>query len=319
MSSRQAFALALHGGAGTFDRERLTAEREHACREALAEALRSGHAVLDAGGGAVDAVAAAVACMEDSPLFNAGRGSVFTHDGRHEMDAAVMSGSDHAAGAVLGVSRVRNPVRLAVEVMRASEHVMLAGAGAEQFAAERDVLLVDPAWFSTARRRRQLARVQGIAADELRLSEDETDDHKFGTVGAVALDRSGDLAAATSTGGMTNKRYGRIGDSPVIGAGTYADNAAGAVSATGHGEYFLRCVVAHDICARVRYADIDLQHAADAVIRQRLASIGGEGGVVAMDPGGHVVYSFNTNGMYRGHIDAQGRCVTAVFAGESES
>ncbi|HEX7118167.1 MAG TPA: isoaspartyl peptidase/L-asparaginase, partial [Longimicrobiales bacterium] len=268
-----AIAIAIHGGAGTIRRGDMTPEAEKAYRAKLEEALRAGYAVLEDGGTSLDAVVAAITVMEDSPLFNAGKGAVFTNAGTNELDAAIMDGATLRAGAVAGVKTVKNPILLARAVMERSPHVMLAGAGAEAFAAEQGLELVDPEYFFTQHRWDALQRIKAEEAGKP-VSEPQgpqaffPDDRKFGTVGAVALDRHGNLAAGTSTGGMTNKRWGRIGDSPIIGAGTYANNASCAVSATGHGEYFIRNVVAHDICARVEYGGQTLEEAANYVVMQ---------------------------------------------------
>jgi beta-aspartyl-peptidase (threonine type) len=328
MANETKTALAIHGGAGTILKENMTPGLERAYQARLEEALRAGHAVLTAGGSAVEAVQAAIVVMEDSELFNAGKGAVFTHQRTNEMDASIMDGATLNAGAASGVTTVRNPIRLAAAVMTRSRHVMLSGKGADQFAASVGLQIVDPAYFHTERRWQQLLEVQKKDPDASTLSEHESDraaaqppadrtrwpdDEKFGTVGAVALDRYGNLAAGTSTGGMTNKKYGRIGDSPIIGAGTYADNAACAISATGHGEFFIRAAVAHDVCARAQYRGISLQQAADEVVMDKLVKMGGAGGIIGMDPSGRVVYSFNTAGMYRGSIDADGRVRTAIY------
>ncbi len=314
-------AIVIHGGAGTILRENLTPDVEAAYRDKLAEAVRAGHAVLADGGTGREAVIAAITLMEDSALFNAGHGAVFTHEGRVELDASIMDGSDLNAGAIASVTRVRNPIRLADRVLSHSPHVMLVGEGAEVFAADQGLPLVENSYFHTDRRRKALQR----AIDEEReaLSEDTGDipvivDDKHGTVGAVALDQYGNIAAGTSTGGMTNKRFGRVGDSPIIGAGTYADNRACGISATGHGEYFIRAAVAHDICARVLYGNRDLQTAADEVIQQQLVAMGAEGGVIGLAPDGTVVYSFNTAGMYRAAISSAGELSVGIY-GESES
>ncbi len=326
MADESNLRIAIHGGAGTILRENLTPELEQAYRAKLEEALRAGYTVLTSGGTAVEAVQEAIVTMEDSPLFNAGKGAVFTHHKTNEMDASIMEGATLNAGAAAGVSTVRNPIRLAAAVMTQSSHVMLSGKGAEQFAASVGLQIVDPAYFWTERRWQQLLEVQKNDPQASVLSEHESDraavvpggtrwpdDNKFGTVGAVALDKHGNLAAGTSTGGMTNKKYGRIGDSPVIGAGTYADNSAGAISATGHGEFFIRAAVAHDICARTLYRGVSLQKAADEVIMDKLVKMGGEGGIVGLDPAGNVVFSFNSTGMYRGFIDSTGKAHTAIF------
>jgi beta-aspartyl-peptidase (threonine type) len=327
MAAETNVSIAIHGGAGTILREKLTPDMEQAYRDALQQALKAGHAVLTAGGSSVDAVQAAIVLMEDSPLFNAGKGAVFTHDKTNEMDASIMEGRALKAGAAAGVSTVKNPIRLAAAIMNRSKHVMLSGRGAEQFARDAGLEIVDPSYFRTERRWNELMELLKKDPGASILSEDPVpkpepgrdqaavwpDDHKFGTVGAVALDRFGNLAAGTSTGGMTNKRWGRIGDSPVIGAGTYADNNACAISATGHGEFFIRAAVAHDICARVLYKGISLQQAADEVIMDKLVKMKGDGGIVGLDPKGNAVFSFNTPGMYRGHVDKAGKIHTAVF------
>ncbi|MFC7048854.1 isoaspartyl peptidase/L-asparaginase family protein [Emcibacter nanhaiensis] len=317
------YRLVIHGGAGTILRENMTPEKEQAYRAKLEEALRAGQAVLKDGGEALDAVAAAIHVMEDSPLFNAGRGAVFTHEGRNEMDASIMDGRDLNAGAVTGVTRIKHPIDLAREVMVHSRHVMLAGSGAEEFAAEQGMDFVNPDYFRTQRRWDQLQNA--LKNDELSLDHTEEDfdviegvdpedpDHKFGTVGAVALDVRGNLAAGTSTGGMTNKRYHRIGDSPIIGAGTYADNNSCGVSATGHGEFFIRATVARSICALMEYKGLSLQEAADEIIMKKLVKMGGDGGIIALDPKGNVTMTFNTPGMYRGYISEQGEPKVFIY------
>jgi L-asparaginase / beta-aspartyl-peptidase len=286
-----AWGLVLHGGAGVITRDKLTPAREAAIRADLERALRAAHAVLAGGGKSADAVTAAITILEDSPLFNAGKGAVFTHDGVNELDAAIMDGRGHTAGAVAGVRTIKNPILLAKAVMQNGRHVMLVGRGAEEFAATAGIEIVDPSYFRTEERWQELQHA---------LAEDH-----FGTVGVVALDRSGDLAAGTSTGGLTNKRYGRVGDSPIIGAGTYADEHCG-VSATGHGELFIRYTVARDICARVEYAHVPLAQAADEVVDHELVAAHGDGGIIAMDAEGHFTLTFNTPGMYRGYITEDG-------------
>jgi beta-aspartyl-peptidase (threonine type) len=311
------YGLVVHGGAGTILPDRMTAEQEAAYRGALEAALRVGHAVLAEGGSSLDAVVTAITRLEDDSLFNAGKGAVFTAEGTVELDASIMDGATLQAGAVGGVKRIKNPITLARQVMEASPHVMMVGDGAETFAQEQGMALVENDYFYTERRRRALDRVQQREQMEessghvLELSED--DDYKLGTVGAVALDQNGNLAAATSTGGMTNKRYGRIGDSPIIGAGTYANNETCAVSATGHGEYFIRGVIAHDIAAMMDYAGLSLTEASNAVIHGKLTERGGSGGVIAIDREGNVAMPFNTPGMYRGHIDADGTVTVKIF------
>lgn len=294
------FGLVIHGGAGTITRAQLSPEREAETRAKLTEAVNAGYAVLEKGGASLDAVVAAIEILEDSPLFNAGIGAVYTSDGRHELDASIMDGATRGAGAVAAVSDVRNPIRLARGVLEKSEHVMLSGAGAEAFARTLGMEPVDNTLFDTEFRRGQLERAQSAEDRGAALAPMEIES-KFGTVGAVALDRHGNLAAGTSTGGTTNKRYGRIGDSPVIGAGTFADNDSCAVSSTGHGEYFIRYVVAYDICALTRYSDLSLEDAANRVVNDKLVKAGGAGGVIAMDRAGNVSMPFNTEGMYRAY------------------
>ncbi|HEY0334245.1 MAG TPA: isoaspartyl peptidase/L-asparaginase [Stenotrophomonas sp.] len=302
--------LVIHGGAGV-EKSGLSAEEQAAARAAMAQALRTGHAVLQQGGSAVDAVAATITVLEDAPQFNAGRGAVFTHDGRNELDAAIMDGATGQAGAIAGVHRVRNPIQLARAVMQHSPHVMLVGDGAEAFAQTQGIRLVDPAYFRTEKRWQQLQKALKEEAAQQAHQDLETAKH-FGTVGALALDTQGRLAAGTSTGGMTNKRYGRVGDAPLIGAGTYA-NAQCAVSGTGWGEYYIRAVAAYDICARMKYAGESLQQAADTVIDQQIPAAGGNGGAIALDAQGHVAFPFNTQGMYRGWIGADGVPHVAIF------
>ncbi|PIQ38320.1 MAG: isoaspartyl peptidase/L-asparaginase [Lysobacterales bacterium CG17_big_fil_post_rev_8_21_14_2_50_64_11] len=302
-------ALVIHGGAGTINRDALTAEREQAIRAALDRALDAGHAVLAAGGPALDAVAAVVVVLEDSPYFNAGKGAVFNAEGVNELDSAIMDGSTQRAGAVAGVHRVRNPVLLARAVMEQSPHVMLVGDGAEAFASAIGMALVEPAWFRTEERWQQLQDAKARASAQVALPRS----YYFGTVGAVALDSNGHIAAATSTGGMTNKRWGRVGDAPIIGAGTWADAGCG-VSATGWGEFFIRLHVAADICARMAYRGDTLTAAAESVVLQRLPAMGGDGGVIAIDGQGNIAMPFNTAGMYRAWIKPDGSRGTAVYA-----
>ena len=325
-----AWSFAIHGGAGTLSRENMTPEREAEYEAALQGALDAGAAVLRAGGSAMDAVETAILLMEDDPKFNAGRGAVFTWEGTNELDAAVMDGRDRSAGAVTGVTSIKNPILLARAVMRDGRHVFLSGAGAEEFARERQIETAEPAWFQTEARREALERMK---AD--RVSAYDVD-RKFGTVGAVALDQAGNLAAGTSTGGMTGKRWGRIGDAPVIGAGTYADNRSCAVSATGAGEYFIRVGVAQEICTRLRLAgDTTLEEfangspeggeiilteklvegVADAVMAE-VTQLGGDGGVIVVAPSGAAVFSFNTSGMYRGRATSEGINEVAIFGDE---
>jgi beta-aspartyl-peptidase (threonine type) len=305
--------LVIHGGAGVIKRD-MTPAREKAVRAALAHALQDGHARLKAGKSALDAVTAALTVLEDDPNFNAGKGSVFTHDGRNELDAAIMDGYTLRAGAVAGVQRVKNPILLARAVMEQSPHVMLSGAGAEAFAQSIGMALVDPSYFRTDERWQQLQKALKEDAEKQPRADVETAKH-FGTVGAVALDMHGHLAAATSTGGMTDKRWGRIGDSPVIGAGTYA-NSGCAVSGTGWGEFYLRTVAAHAICMKVTQMRVPLKRAAAEVINQEIPSLGGNGGAIALDADGHIAIPFNTDGMYRGWIGDDAEPHVAIWPGE---
>ncbi|MCF8275196.1 MAG: isoaspartyl peptidase/L-asparaginase [Flavobacteriales bacterium] len=292
--------LVIHGGAGTLLKSEMSAEKEAAYLEALKVALEAGNALLSKGASALDAVELAVKIMEDSPLFNAGKGSVFTADGLHEMDASIMSGKDRMAGAVCGVTSVKNPVSLARLVMEKSEHVLLSGAGAEAFGKEMNVDFEPASYFDEEWRRKQWLSVRGT--DEIALDHNINPDRKFGTVGAVALDKEGNLAAATSTGGMTNKKYGRVGDSPIIGAGTYANNNTCAVSCTGSGEFFIRGVVAYEVSALIEFKGISLVDACAEVIRKRVLELGGDGGLIALDQQGNLSMEFNTAGMYRGYV-----------------
>lgn len=306
--------LVIHGGAGV-ERASLDAKEEAAARAALEQALRAGHAALMAGQPALDAVTAAITVLEDAPQFNAGRGAVFTHDGRNELDASVMDGASGQAGAVAGVHRVRNPITLARAVMEKSKHVMMVGDGAETFAAEQGIELVDPSWFRTEKRWQQLQKALAEEANAQAAVELPGKAY-FGTVGALALDAQGRLAAGTSTGGMTNKRYGRVGDAPVIGAGTWADERC-AFSGTGWGEYYIRAAAAHDVCARMKYSGVGVRRAAEAVINEAIPAKGGDGGAIALSADGEVAFPFNTEGMYRGWIGADGVPHVAVFAGEA--
>ncbi|UUR07197.1 isoaspartyl peptidase/L-asparaginase family protein [Sphingomonas glaciei] len=300
--------LVIHGGAGVIERSALTPDKEKEIRAGLDRALAAGAAVLERGGAAVDAVDAAVRVLEDDPNFNAGRGAVFTFDGKNELDASIMDGRTRAAGAVAGVTRTKNPIGLARKVMEASNHVMLSGGGADAFSREQGLEQVDPSYFATDYRRTQLETFKSGKVSALNI------EYRYGTVGAVALDKSGHVAAATSTGGMTGKRWNRVGDAPIIGAGTYADDRACAVSATGSGEMFIRVGVAHEICARVRLLKEDAGTAADTVMKE-VAAIDGSGGVIVVTPKGEMAYSFNSAGMYRGKADASGRKV-AIFGDE---
>ena len=308
MPDANSWKLLVHGGAGVIERHLITDAVDQAVREGLRSALEAGAAILAAGGSALDAVEEAARRLEDDPHFNAGRGSVFTYQGTNEMDAAIMDGRRRDAGAVTGVTATRNPVSLARAVMEKSPHVFLSREGADQFSRENDLEQAPPEWFATDERRRQL--------DAMRQSDDHYFDEelKYGTVGAVAIDAEGHVAAATSTGGLTGKRWGRIGDTPLIGAGTYADDRAGAVSATGAGEYFIRSAVAHEICARIRMLGGSAAKAADEVIAD-MAGLGGSGGVIVVSAAGEPAFAFNTPGMYRGIATAQGVKV-AIYADE---
>ncbi len=321
------YVLVIHGGAGTILRSQMTPEKEKAYTEALTEALQKGYAILRSGGSSLDAVTAAVTSMEDCPLFNAGKGAVFTHEGKNEMDAAIMDGRSLAAGSVAGVTVVRNPILAARAVMEKSNHVMMTGRGAEQFAAAQGLAIVDPSYFYTEERWKALQRVK--KEDSLKMELDhgnkqppaagtgsyhfDNRDSKFGTVGAVALDKAGNLAAATSTGGMTNKQYGRIGDAPIIGAGTYANNATCAVSCTGWGEFFIRLVVAKTVSDRMEFGHATLKDAAGDMILKQVPALGGDGGLIAVDREGNYTMPFSTEGMYRGVVTADGKVKVEIF------
>jgi len=294
--------LVIHGGAGTIKKENITPETEQAYREKMEEALRAGYEVLKDSGESCEAIMKAINVMEDSPLFNAGVGAVYTSTGENELDASIMRGNDRNAGSVAGIKTVKNPILAAYEVMVHSPHVMMAGQGAEQFASEQGLEIVDPSYFKTDRRKEQLERVQRV-------------EKEYGTVGAVALDAAGNLCAGTSTGGMTNKKWGRIGDAPIIGAGTYANNATCGVSATGHGEYFIRSVSAYDVSALMQYKGYSVGQAAQEVI-DKTYELGGEGGMITMDNQGHVSMPFSSQGMYRGYITAEGEVTIAIYKEE---
>lgn len=304
------YALVIHGGAGNVAREGMSPEREAEYHAKLEEALAAGESILKNGGASLDAVEAAVRILEDSPLFNAGRGAVFTAEGTNELDAAIMCGATLDAGAVAGITTLRNPITAARKVMEQSPHVMMIGKGAEQFGYEQGIDVVDPSWFFDQQRWNQYR--EWLRRQQTRGALDVND--KMGTVGAVALDTHGNLAAATSTGGMMGKRYGRVGDVPVIGAGTYANNASCAVSATGHGEYFIRHVVAHEISARMLYQGTGLDEAAGGLINGTLREIGANGGVIAVDKDGNISMPFNTTAMYRGFVKSDGSRGTGIFA-----
>ncbi|HEX8651828.1 MAG TPA: isoaspartyl peptidase/L-asparaginase [Pyrinomonadaceae bacterium] len=315
------FGFVMHGGAGTILKSNMTPELEAAYREKLKEALMTGYNILKNDGSSLDAVEAAIRILEDSPLFNAGKGVVLTSEGTAEMDASIMDGKTLNAGAVAAIKHIKNPISLARMVMEQSPHVMMVGDGAEAFAKQRGVELVPQEYFITEKRLKDLQKAKEEEKKQSSPSKETTPqkpaqapaDKKHGTVGAVALDKFGNLAAGTSTGGMTNKKFGRIGDSPIIGAGTYANNRTCAVSATGHGEFFIRSVVAYDIAALMEYKGMPLKEAANLVIMDKLGKLGGTGGVIAIDKDGHIAMPFNTAGMYRGYVGADGKAVVEIY------
>ncbi|TAK62618.1 MAG: isoaspartyl peptidase/L-asparaginase [Bacteroidetes bacterium] len=309
------FGIVVHGGAGTILKSNMTPELEQQYSEKLTEAITAGYEILKNSGTSLDAAEKVINILEDSPLFNAGKGAVFTNAGTNELDAAIMDGKTLKAGAVGGVKHIKNPISLARMVMEQSKHVLLTGDGAETFAKENGMELVPAEYFRTERRWKQL---QDAKAKEDSLKQKKgalplNDEQKYGTVGCVALDKSGNLAAATSTGGTTNKRWGRVGDTPIIGAGTYANNSTCAVSATGTGEFFIRAVVAHDISALMEYKGMSVQQAADEVVMNKLPKINGDGGVIAIDNKGNIAMPFNTSGMYRAYIDNDGNVVVKIY------
>lgn len=324
--AKSKIVLVIHGGAGTIEKDKMTPQKEAAYTAALAEALKAGYAILIKGGRSLDAVEAAVRVLEDCPLFNAGKGAVFTHEGRNELDASIMDGKTLAAGAVAGVTTVKNPVSAARAVMEKSRHVMLTGAGADKFAASVGLEIVDPSYFFTEERWQLLQQVK--KEDSLRRAgghsyndarqEKVYPDSKFGTVGAVALDAEGNLAAATSTGGMTNKMFGRIGDSPIIGAGTYANNATCAISCTGWGEFYIRLVMAKSVSDMMEFGKWSLKNAANEMVMKRLPALGGDGGMIVVDRDGNIAMPFNTAGMYRGFIKADGKPMIGMYKDISE-
>lgn len=309
------FVLVIHGGAGIILKENMTPEKEKAYRDVLTEALQSGYEILDNHGSALDAVEATIRVLEDSPFFNAGKGAVFTGQGKNELDASIMDGETLGAGAVASVTTIKNPITAARAVMTKSKHVLLVGRGAEIFAAAQGLDIVEPEYFFDQRRWDDLLKVK----ESDRASIDEGGESvMFGTVGALALDRNGNLAAGTSTGGLTNKMHGRVGDSPIIGAGTYANNNTCAVSGTGEGEYFMRNLVAYDISALMEYQGMSLEEAAEKVINEKLTGVGGSGGIIALDKDGHVAMTFNTKGMYRGWVDSSGEYRTLMYEDDTE-
>ncbi|RXG18067.1 beta-aspartyl-peptidase (threonine type) [Leeuwenhoekiella aestuarii] len=319
---QQDFAIIIHGGAGTILKENMTDSLEAAYKAKLSEAIKTGYEILKNGGTSLEAVQRTINIMEDSPLFNSAKGAVFNHEGVNELDASIMDGATLNAGAIAGVTNVKNPINLAYEVMTNSEHVLLSGKGAETFAAEKGIELVDPSYFFTQNRYDALQRIlEREKNDSITAASTFIDpfikDEKFGTVGCVALDKNGNLAAGTSTGGMTNKRYNRIGDSPIIGSGTYANNATCGVSSTGWGEYFIRGQVAYDISAQMEYAGKSLKDATHNVIQEKLTKLGGTGGIVALDHYGNPSMEFNTEGMYRAYMNDQGELTLGIY-GENE-
>ncbi|MGI9540959.1 MAG: isoaspartyl peptidase/L-asparaginase family protein [Flavobacteriaceae bacterium] len=310
------FGIVIHGGAGTILRANMTPEKEAAYREVLAEAIQVGHTILKNGGSSQEAVEKTIHIMEDSPLFNAGKGAVLTSDETIELDASFMHGAQLDAGAISGVKTIRHPISAAIKVMENSPHVMLSGAGADAFAASQGLEIVAPEYFFTERRINSLKRVKEAEAKKESISSTEeafVQHQRYGTVGCVALDLEGNLAAGTSTGGMTNKKWNRIGDAPIIGAGTYANNATCAISATGWGEFFIRSVVAHDISALMEYKGLSIQEAAHTVIHDKVGVLGGDGGVVGIDSKGNVAMEMNTPGMYRAHMDAEGKLNVKIY------
>ncbi|HET6246000.1 MAG: isoaspartyl peptidase/L-asparaginase [Bacteroidetes bacterium] len=310
----------IHGGAGTILKKNMTPEKEKEYTDKMEEAVTLGYKILINGGSGLDAIESAIKILEDSPLFNAGKGAVFTHDKRNELDASIMDGKTLKAGAVAGVTTIKNPITAARSVMENSPHVLMVGKGAEKFAREQNLVLVDPSYFKDEKRLEQLKKLQEKEQKSKGLKDGsgyvlplELKDYKYGTVGAVALDSHGNLSAGTSTGGMTNKKYGRIGDSPIIGAGTYANNKTCAVSSTGHGEYFIRSVVAHDISAMMEYKGYSVDEASNEVINKKLINIGGDGGVIALDSQGNYSMTFNTDGMFRAVIDKDGKMFIKIY------
>jgi beta-aspartyl-peptidase (threonine type) len=309
--STNKFALVVHGGAGVWRKE-LTPEKERAARDVMREALLAGQSILKSNGAALDAVEATIRVLEDSPLFNAGKGAVLTSEGTAELDASIMNGATLQCGAVAGVKRIKNPISAARVVMEQSPHVFMVGDGAEMFAKSRGVKLVSPRHFITSERQQQLKRIQAEEKAKTQRSAIDVEHEMIGTVGAVALDMRGNIAAGTSTGGMANKKFGRVGDSPVIGAGTYANNKTCDVSATGHGEYFIRAVVAHDVSALMEYKRLSLVDATAEVMRN-VGALGGKGGLIALDRDGNVAMPFNTEGMFRGVLRANGEMTIVVY------
>lgn len=317
ISAQKKYVLVIHGGAGTIIKSNMTAKQEDEYKAKLTEALKAGYAEIQKGNSSVDAVAASIMIMEDSPLFNAGKGAVFTAEGTNELDASIMYGKDKSAGAIAGVHTIKNPITAAIAVMQKSEHVMLSGVGAEEFAKEQKLDIVDPSYFWTKNRweglqkLKQKEKTTTKKVSQSTLPESYEIDQKFGTVGAVALDKSGNIAAGTSTGGMTNKKYGRIGDAPIIGAGTYANSQVG-ISATGWGEYFIRATAARTIAAKMEYQNKNIQTATQETIDE-IGKMGGDGGVIALDKNGNIAMPFNTAGMYRGAVTEDGEVMIEIY------
>ncbi|UOE42370.1 isoaspartyl peptidase/L-asparaginase [Chryseobacterium suipulveris] len=316
--TQKKYVLVVHGGAGTITKENMTADKEKQYREKLTEALKAGYAEIQKGKSSVDAVAASIIILEDSPLFNAGKGAVFTADGKNELDASIMFGKDKSAGAVAGVHTIKNPIKAAIAVMKKSEHVMLSGTGAEQFAKEQGLEIVDPKYFWTKDRWEGLQKIKQKEAlktspktSQNKRPESYEIDQKFGTVGAVALDKNGIIAAGTSTGGMTNKKWNRIGDSPIIGAGTYANSQVG-ISGTGWGEFFIRSTAARTVAAKMEYQNKDIKSAAQETIEE-IGKMGGDGGLIALDKDGNIAMPFNTAGMYRGAVTENGEIEVEIY------
>ena len=311
--SKNRFGLVIHGGAGSMERSRYSIDKINSYEKKLSEALQKGYSILENGGCALDAVEQTIIVMENSVLFNAGKGAVFTSNGINELDAAIMDGSNLNAGTVAGITTVKNPIKLARRIMENSEHVMMIGKGAEIFAQEQNIEIVNPSYFKTDERWESLQKIKSRKQNKDESYLNKNYDYKFGTVGCAALDKMGNLASGTSTGGMTNKRYGRVGDVPIIGAGTYANNNTCALSATGHGEFFIRNVVTHDISALMEYKNLSLDEAAKEVIMNKLVQQKGSGGVIGIDNHGNITMTFNTKGMYRGYKTSGGNTVVKIF------
>jgi len=319
ITTSETFGIVIHGGAGTLLRKNMTPEKEAAYREKLTEAIQVGYEILKNGGSSQEAVEKTIHVMEDSPLFNAGKGAVLTAEETIELDASFMNGETLDAGAIAGVRTIKHPITAAIKVMESSSHVMLSGQGADQFAAEQGLEIVAPEYFYTEQRIEALNRVKEAerkGGESASLEQEFLKNQRYGTVGCAALDKNGNLSAGTSTGGMTNKKWNRIGDAPIIGAGTYANNATCAISATGWGEFFIRSVVAHDISALMEYKGLSIQEAARIVIHEKVAKLGGDGGVVGIDHQGNVAMEMNTPGMYRAHINSMGNLTVKIYKDE---